>query len=98
MIQLRRGADVNFREEVSQWTPLHAAALVNDAGLVQMLIDAGANLLAKDASGMKPLDIAVLAENMTAARELRKHYSPEFDMTAHRNSGEQYVSPNIMYL
>lgn len=49
--------DVNFR--VDGATPLHMAAEKGYSAIVQMLIEAGADLLAENAHGETPLDIAL---------------------------------------
>jgi uncharacterized protein len=52
------GANVNAANENGQ-TALHGAALWGWTAYVQFLADSGANLLATDRGGMKPLDIAL---------------------------------------
>lgn len=54
------GADVNAQDS-ERWTPLHASAAVGHLNLVKVLIDNGANLLACNADGNMPYD---LAENL----------------------------------
>lgn len=49
--------DVNFR--VDGATPLHVAAEKGYSAIVQLLIDAGADLLAENARGETPLDVAL---------------------------------------
>ncbi|XP_047424853.1 protein phosphatase 1 regulatory subunit 16A [Mugil cephalus] len=50
------GACVNACDS-ELWTPLHAAATCGHTGLVQLLIQAGANLLAVNADGNMPYDL-----------------------------------------
>lgn len=50
-------SEVNF--QVNGATPLHAAAEKGYSAIVQLLIDSGANLLAKNFEGETPLDIAL---------------------------------------
>jgi uncharacterized protein len=52
------GANVNAANDNGQ-TALHGAALWGWTAYVQFLADSGANLLAADRGGMKPLDIAL---------------------------------------
>lgn len=57
------GADINSREGEGQFTPLHAAALgfgTASAGMVRLLIRAGADVDAPAGNGLTPLDCAEL--------------------------------------
>ncbi|CAK6971261.1 protein phosphatase 1 regulatory subunit 16A [Scomber scombrus] len=53
---LDAGACVNASDS-ELWTPLHAAATCGHTGLVQLLIQAGANLIAVNADGNMPYDL-----------------------------------------
>ncbi|TRY64732.1 hypothetical protein DNTS_017789 [Danionella cerebrum] len=53
---LQEGANVNACDS-ELWTPLHAAATCGHTDLVQMLIEAGADLLAVNADGNMPYDL-----------------------------------------
>lgn len=56
---LDHGADPNIRAEDGR-TPLHDAVVRNDSvGLARMLLDAGADLFAKNGMGAMPVDLAV---------------------------------------
>lgn len=58
---IQNGANVNHRTGTARGdgqTTLHFAATDRNAGLVRLLLDAGANRNAKDASGWTPLDVA----------------------------------------
>uniref|UniRef100_A0A8B9G5L5 Protein phosphatase 1 regulatory subunit 16A n=1 Tax=Amazona collaria TaxID=241587 RepID=A0A8B9G5L5_9PSIT len=50
------GADVNAADS-ERWTPLHAAATCGHLGLVQLLIQRGADLLALNSDGNMPYDL-----------------------------------------
>jgi ankyrin repeat protein len=54
---LAKGANPNVRDDDLR-TPLHQAVLGNSVGLVGLLIEAGAELDAKDAHGFTPLHFA----------------------------------------
>ncbi|XP_069738981.1 protein phosphatase 1 regulatory subunit 16A [Phaenicophaeus curvirostris] len=53
---LEAGADVNARD-TELWTPLHAAATCGHLGLVRLLIQRGADLLAVNSDGNMPYDL-----------------------------------------
>ncbi|KAK1793831.1 hypothetical protein P4O66_001557 [Electrophorus voltai] len=53
---LEMGASVNACDS-ELWTPLHAAATCGHTGLVQLLVQAGADLLAVNADGNMPYDL-----------------------------------------
>lgn len=53
---LDAGASVNACDS-ELWTPLHAAATCGHTGLVQLLVQAGADLLVVNADGNMPYDI-----------------------------------------
>ena len=54
---IEAGADVNIRQRHG-WTPLHEAALVGHADLVDLLLDHGADASARNDDGMTPIDLA----------------------------------------
>ncbi|KAK7909906.1 hypothetical protein WMY93_014590 [Mugilogobius chulae] len=54
---LEQGADVNLTTDSGQ-TPLHVAAAQGQIDYAQILLEAGANLFARDHSGLLPLDMA----------------------------------------
>ena len=53
--EIEAGADVNATKDGSEWTPLHWAALKGTPGIVQVLLDAGANANASDSKKFTPL-------------------------------------------
>ncbi|MDE1151999.1 MAG: ankyrin repeat domain-containing protein [Micavibrio sp.] len=56
-------------------TPLHAACLLGSPHIVDFLIDAGADVKAKDATGHTPLDYAILSYNYFRDELERKEQS-----------------------
>ncbi len=65
---LKCGAQVNLRN-ASEQTPLHAASLFGSERCCRALIEAGANVLAKDASGVRAADVASNAACAALLRE-----------------------------
>ncbi len=59
---LAAGAYVSSTDDLTKMTPLHIAARSNNAVAVRMLLEAGANVMPKDADGKTPLDYAVSGE------------------------------------
>ncbi|KAK1795649.1 hypothetical protein P4O66_001144 [Electrophorus voltai] len=55
-VLLSRGASVNAQDN-ELWTPLHAAATCGHTGLVRILIQHGADLLAVNSDGNMPYDL-----------------------------------------
>lgn len=53
---LKHGADIEVRNSLMGWTPLHIAAYNGHADMVQALVSAGANVDAKDNTGRTPAD------------------------------------------
>ncbi len=54
-------------------TPLHAAAHANQAVIAQLLIDAGADVNAKDMNGKTPLHHTTFHKATAAAKVLAKY-------------------------
>jgi ankyrin repeat protein len=65
---IEKGADINRANPNRGFTPLHLAAVLNDVALVQLLVDKGANLQAKDKDGKTPLDIAKEKGNLNVVK------------------------------
>jgi uncharacterized protein len=72
---LEQGADLNEHDTDQQWTALHLAARDNDAELVTLLLDHGAEVDPVDVFGDTPLWRATFeaGEDMTAIRVLLEH-------------------------
>jgi ankyrin repeat protein len=60
---LEEGADPNFVEDSDNLTPLHFAVVYNAKNVIPLLIEAGANLNAKNYDGLTPLEIALELKN-----------------------------------
>ena len=55
---LAAGTDVDTRDDVNGWTPLHFAAVDGHKEVAELLITKGASVNAKDKDGRTPLDLA----------------------------------------
>lgn len=67
---LRCGANVNVPDTVSGMTPLMVAARSGDTDVIQLLLDAGANVHATDKSGATALSWAVESKRCDAVYQL----------------------------
>lgn len=84
-VLLENGADVNYVNTQSK-SVLHIAAAVSDAQVVQALLRAGANPLAKGNNGATPLHDAVWEKNVEAVRALLPAYKNQnFNPDGERN-------------
>lgn len=63
-------ADLEKAEKSYAWTPLHVAAVDGSLSIVQLLIEAGAQVLKPDASGWTAKEHAALRGHMEIARAL----------------------------
>jgi len=63
---LRAGADVAVARAVDTRTALHVAAGAGHAGLVRILLDAGADVVARDGDQKMPRDLATLHPEVVA--------------------------------
>lgn len=71
---VHKGADVNARNTMSGFTPLHFLAVnMHDGKLAELLIQKGADVNAKDQAGHAPLEGAVRVGNGVVAEVLRRH-------------------------
>ncbi|CAK8696024.1 unnamed protein product [Clavelina lepadiformis] len=57
-VLLEYGADLNHKNQGTLWTPLHAACFQEHDKVVDLLIEKGANVRAKDKQGRTCVDIA----------------------------------------
>ena len=85
------GADLGFAPLKNKWTPLHLAAQHADLEAARALIDAGAPLNARDASGRTPCFVAALTP-MGGHDVLSALLDAGADPTIENNSGESAVS------
>jgi ankyrin repeat protein len=60
---LKRGVRPDATNEPDRRTPLHVAAFKGNAAAVRLLLDAGANMQAKDDRGLTPLMLAAKANH-----------------------------------
>ena len=70
------GTDVNAKDKGffrKDSTPLHHAALKGQKEVVELLIEKGADVNAKDDVGRTPLDWAIIRNHTETADLLRKH-------------------------
>jgi hypothetical protein len=68
---LAAGARTDFADREGNFTPLMlAAAYTKDAQVVNLLIDAGVSIEARDKTGMTALDYAIASKNDEAAKKL----------------------------
>uniref|UniRef100_A0A8C5P8W2 Ankyrin repeat domain-containing protein 53 n=1 Tax=Leptobrachium leishanense TaxID=445787 RepID=A0A8C5P8W2_9ANUR len=67
---IKHGADVNV-QAMNKVTPLHKAASEGLKECIELLVDAGADLHAKDSRDFKPIDLCKIGSNPACARYLR---------------------------
>lgn len=67
---LASGADINARN-INQWTPLHDAAYNGNIPMIELLLKYRADINATEMTDNTPTAVAVLNEQMAAARFLR---------------------------
>ncbi|PNY25211.1 Glycerophosphodiester phosphodiesterase [Tolypocladium capitatum] len=70
-------ANLEIAEETYSWTPLHVAAVDGFISVVQLLIEAGADVSRPDASGWTAKEHAALRGHMDIARLLASHTNEE---------------------
>ncbi len=64
--------DIHGKNHALKRTPMHAAALHGNAGAVESLLRAGANVDAQDMDGMTPLHVAALGEDEGCVEVIHK--------------------------
>ena len=74
------GADVNFEDSGQGWTALHFAARDQNAGIVKLLLEAGARTDSQDMYGNTPLWRAVMNNNpnLEIVNDLLKFHSDPY--------------------
>lgn len=83
--------DVNGREEIAQWAPLHIAVMADASEAIQCLLRVGADLEATDKFGQTPL---CLAKNQTGIRAtlqaaLKQKYSSNHVMVIYDHKPQE---------
>lgn len=71
--KLERGANVNETDSFFGETPLHRAAKVGDATMIQLLLDHGADVSAQTQYGDTPLHFAITGRNPEVIKLLLTH-------------------------
>ncbi len=84
-------ANMELAENSYSWTPLHVAAVDGSLAVVQLLIEAGAQLSSPDVSGWTAKEHAALRGHMDIARLLGS-YTEEETEEAPKRSAEQGLS------
>ncbi|MGH8611542.1 MAG: ankyrin repeat domain-containing protein [Gammaproteobacteria bacterium] len=69
---LVHGAEINSRATMQGWTPLHGAVSSGRVDLVEVLLQRGADVGAKDSAGRTPLQVAKQANRSDIADLLRQ--------------------------
>ncbi|KHN98285.1 glycerophosphodiester phosphodiesterase GDE1 [Metarhizium album ARSEF 1941] len=85
-------ADIEVAENSYSWTPLHVAAVDGSLCVVQLLVDAGADVSRPDASGWTAKEHAALRGHMDIARFLAAHTNEE-EAVARVAQGMQQSNP-----
>ena len=70
---LKHGADPNATCGIGQDTALHKAVQDGHTRVIEILVDAGADINAQDKWGATPLDRALMCEHSDVAAILRRH-------------------------
>ena len=82
---LSRDVDVNFRDEETGDTPMHAAARRGNAAIVSMLIENGAKMSNKNKEGKTPRDVTAsqeIVEIINANNSFLKSFKDNKDLDA----------------
>jgi ankyrin repeat protein len=78
------GADVNVKDDILGWTPLHEASYKGHLHVVIALLDHGADIEVKDNNGWTPLHHAVIEGHLAVVNELPSRGA---DIEAQEDSG-----------
>ena len=77
---IAEGVDVNVQDRYSQggndWTALMTAIIRNQFEIVELLLEAKANLYIKDICGKTALDYAIMRNNIKIIELLKNHLKP----------------------
>ena len=87
---INQGEDVNERDPLKGWTPLHAAAANGHPKMVKFLLDQGANVNARANDGSTPLHFA-MAEHHEEVVSMLLTYSA--DRSIRNNLGKAPGDP-----
>ena len=91
------GANVNFRDS-DRATALHVASMVGaEVPMVTLLLDAGCNPAARDASGMTPADYARIDGDDIASRLRRAHRAETLALLARGTPAQQAKNRGIRH-
>lgn len=70
---LAKGAEINVRGGILDYTPLHWAAIKGNLGMIQWLFEHGADINARDKIGETPLHNAIRSGDINAVKWLVEH-------------------------
>lgn len=77
-------------------TPLHCASRSGHEGAVDLLLERGAQVLAKTKNGLGPLHMAVQGDHVSCCRLLLYHKAPIDDVTVVSNKLDDTSERNII--
>ncbi|KAG6087213.1 hypothetical protein E4U15_008195 [Claviceps sp. LM218 group G6] len=88
-------ANIEIVENSYSWTPLHVAAVDGSLSVVQLLVQAGADVSKPDASGWTAKEHAALRGHMAIARFLAAHTNESEAASRVSESLQPSISPEI---